>query len=87
MTRYAPRLVDINDYFLPSQYQRQAIILVIQSLTKPVLVVYQMYVVSKRMCRILIVKLILKKTVNMFERMEILETIYEGVLKPSYKNY
>ena len=26
-----------------------------------------------------------KKAVNMFERMEIAESIYEGVVKPSYK--
>ena len=29
---------------------------------------------------------ITRKTVNMFERMEIAETIYEGVIEPSYKN-
>ena len=27
-----------------------------------------------------------KSTVNMFERMEISESIYEGVVEPSYKN-
>ena len=35
-----------------------------------------MYGASKRMCRIFTEKLILKKYVNMFERMEIDETIY-----------
>ena len=28
-----------------------------------------------------------KKYVNMFERMEIAESIYEGVVEPSYKTY
>ena len=27
-----------------------------------------------------------KKAVNMFERIEIAESVYEGVLEPSYKN-
>ena len=35
------------------------------------------------MFRILIVKLLLKKSVNIFECMEIGETIYEGVVEPS----
>ena len=36
------------------------------------------------MCRVLTVKPLLKN-VNMFERMEIAEYIYEGVLEPSLK--
>ena len=32
-------------------------------------------------------KLLLKKSVNMFERMEIAEYIYEGVVEPSYKKH
>ena len=31
--------------------------------------------------------LLLKKTVNMFELMEIYESIYEGVVEPSYKKH
>ena len=38
------------------------------------------------MCRYLVVNpLLLKASVNIFERMEIAEYIYEGVLEPSYK--
>ena len=39
--------------------------------------------VSRRMCRGFIVNLFLKESVNMFERMEIAETIYEVVVEPS----
>ena len=37
------------------------------------------------MCRGLIKNPLLKKHVNMFELMEIEESIYEGVVEPSYK--
>ena len=37
------------------------------------------------MYKALIVSLLLKKTFNMFERMEIYESIYEGVVEPSHK--
>ena len=40
--------------------------------------------VSKRMFNCLIVKLLLKKSVNMFEHMENLKTIYEWVVEPYY---
>ena len=36
------------------------------------------------MYKALIVSLLLKKTFNMFERMEIYESIYEGVVEPSH---
>ena len=38
------------------------------------------------MCRVLTVNISLKKSVNMFEHMEISETMYEGVVEPSDKN-
>ena len=44
-----------------------------------------MYGVSKRMCRFLIVKVLLRKSVNIFECMEMLDTIYEVFVEPSYK--
>ena len=37
------------------------------------------------MRRILILKVLLNETFNMFEPMEIAESIYEGVVEPSYK--
>ena len=37
------------------------------------------------MYKALIVSLLLLKFVNMFEGMEITESIYEGVVEPSYK--
>ena len=38
------------------------------------------------MCRVLILNILLLKSTNIFERMEIAEYIYEGVVEPSYKN-
>ena len=40
------------------------------------------------MCRVFNVSILLKKIpVNMFECMEIAESIHEGVVEPSYKQY
>ena len=43
-----------------------------------------MYGSSKRMFKVFIAKSLQKKAVNMFDHMEIAETIYEGVVEPSY---
>ena len=40
---------------------------------------------SKIMCRVLTSNLLLKKTFNMFECMDIVEYVYESVVEPSYK--
>ena len=37
------------------------------------------------MCRVFTVSILLKKTVNMFECMDIAESINESVVEPSYK--
>ena len=65
---------------MPSQEQRQVIILVIQTLTKYFWTAWQIDVVSKPMFRVLNVKLLLKQYVNIFEQMEISQTIYEGIV-------
>ena len=44
-----------------------------------------MDVVSKRMWKVFIVELLLSKTDNIFESMEIVETMFEGVVEPSSK--
>ena len=42
--------------------------------------------VGKRMCRVFIVNILLIKSVNMFECMEVAESIYEGFIEPFHKN-
>ena len=41
---------------------------------------------SKRICRVLIVNILLLKSGNCFEHMEIEESVYEDFIEPSYKN-
>ena len=41
---------------------------------------------SRRACRVLTVNLLPLEAANMFERVDIAENFYEGVVEPSYKN-
>ena len=48
--------------------------------------VFKIYGASKRVFKVLTEKLLALRTINIFECMEIAETIYEGVVEPSHKN-
>ena len=76
--QYTPLLLWLTliHTYLPSLEQRQVMKLMIRNGIKSFWTVWKTDGASKRMCRILTAKLILKKSVNMFERMEITKTIY-----------
>ena len=83
--RYAASMIDINEYldaFPGSNWSEK---LMRRNWKKSFWTVFQTYWSSKLVGRVFIVKMLLLKSVNMFERMEIDETIYESVVEPSYK--
>ena len=82
--RYTARLVDLNYYLYSFPGATLADKIIVTDL-KVFLIVCLVYGLSKRMCRVFNVNIFhLKKIVNMLERMDIAESIYEGVVETSY---
>ena len=73
--RYAYRMINLNEYL--------AVFPESKSSEKIADTEFQMSGSGNLTYRVLIVNLF-KRTVNIFERMEIAEYIYEGVVEPSY---
>ena len=86
--RYADCLIDLNEYldFIFGLSLSETI--GVTELNENCLTVCLVFGASKGMCRVSTASLLLfKKSVNMFERMDISESVYEGAVEPSYKKY
>ena len=80
---YTDSLIDINENLAAFPGKNSSNNLGDKNGAKYFWTVWKMDGVSKRMCRVFIVNILLKKTVNIYERMEMSETVYEGVVEPS----